>query len=251
MRNLSNYTNQIRWTDMKDYLCKRKLNLTEKEFVETAKSNSSKQAYIELKIIFKLKINYSYFCKLKRKITRGYTYEKYIEEHTLSLPFKREKYYDIEKDIFVGLQNIILKGEQLRLPFSMDIIKLVKVPRNFNKLVVNWKASNERRKSLLENNIPIAKCIGYDAWQNPIFTEGEKWIIYYTDDYYPMFNIYRTKKSILLGSGMKVKVRTNYNINDYNFVLLTNTKNQMRELIANKTIDVNKLDLLSYNKDGI
>lgn len=248
MRNLNNYTSQTRWNDMKKYLTKRELSLSEKHFEEIAKSKSTKQAFFELKLIFDFKLNYSKFCKLKRKILRGYTYSQYCENHTVSLPFKREKYYQIEKDIFTGLQNIVLEGKQIKLPLGMDLIRLFKVNRNFKKLVVNWKASNDRKKYLLQNNIPIAKCEGYDAWGNPIFTEGEKWIIYYTDDYYPMFQTYRIKKIKQLSDGRKVKMKVNNNIKDYDFNLSALTRKRMRKLVADGSINVSKLELLDFNK---
>lgn len=246
MRNLNVYSTQIRWTDMKDYLTKRKLSITEKQFNEIAKSKVDKQSYIELKLIFNLKVNFTSFKKIKRKILKGYTYSKYVEDNSVALEFKREKYYEIEKDILTGLQEIVLSGKELKLPMGLEIIQLVKVDRNFKKAVVNWGESNKRKKYLIENNISIAQCIGYDAWQNPIFTEGEKWLVYYTDDFYPMFKIVRPYTKFTVDNSVR-KVGKNKAIFNYDFVLSKGTKLTMRKLVAENKIDIRKLDYLNKN----
>lgn len=69
----------------------------------------------------------------------------------------------------------MLEGKRIELFGNMGYLQVIRIPRNFNKPRVNWKASYELRDKLLEEGKKL-----YDDETG----EGEKWIVYYTDDWY-------------------------------------------------------------------
>lgn len=77
-----------------------------------------------------------------------------------------------------AMDQIIEEGRLLDMGSNLSTLQVVRRNRNFRHPTVNWKLSNARREEILQaGGTPYSK-------ETP---EGEKWFIYYTDDYYCAF----------------------------------------------------------------
>lgn len=76
------------------------------------------------------------------------------------------------------MEEIIYGGKALEMGANLSFIKVVRIRRNHDKSVVNWGASNKKKKEILERG---GTPKGED---NP---DGEDWLIYFTDEWYARF----------------------------------------------------------------
>lgn len=81
------------------------------------------------------------------------------------------------------LDEVILNNYRLKLGNCIEI-KLVRIPRNFDRLAVNWGASNKLKKEILDRGGVLTNKIGVTENGNPKFDDGEKWMVFFTDEYY-------------------------------------------------------------------
>lgn len=71
--------------------------------------------------------------------------------------------------------DALLEGKRIDLPHRLGYFQIIRIPRNFKKPRVNWGASNKLKQQLLDEGKEL-----YDDSTG----KGEKWIVYYTDDFY-------------------------------------------------------------------
>lgn len=84
--------------------------------------------------------------------------------------------------------EIILNRYKLYLGGGLGFFELVKCERNFNKKVINFGESNKRKEEILARGGKLAVKTGIDFLTgDSIYDDGEKWIVYYTDAWYPLF----------------------------------------------------------------
>ena len=77
------------------------------------------------------------------------------------------------------MHEIIYNARVANLGWRLSTLEVVKVDRNFSKQAVNWVASEKLKQRIIdEGGVPYSK-------EHP---EGEKWFVYYTDDYFIRFN---------------------------------------------------------------
>jgi hypothetical protein len=90
------------------------------------------------------------------------------------------------------LDEIILNGYELEIGrmFNMTFRRF---ERNFDKLAVNWGESNKIKRRLIAEGKKLATKIGTSDSGNPIFDDGEMWLVYYTDAYY-VSSAFKAKK---------------------------------------------------------
>lgn len=80
-----------------------------------------------------------------------------------------------------------------------------RVERNFNKLAVDFGASNKKKAEILARGGKLATRIDTSPNGNPIFDDGELWMVFHTDPFYVTMTIkniliYRNKKALKLRS---------------------------------------------------
>lgn len=86
------------------------------------------------------------------------------------------------------MDEVVLKGGKFDMGSYMSTISIIRIGRNFRKKRVNWKASLEYKQELLDQGKIL-----YD----PATGEGEKWFIYYTNDWYCRFYWYKFHAKIV------------------------------------------------------
>ena len=91
------------------------------------------------------------------------------------------------------MNHIIYEAGKFDMGNFLSYISVVRIKRNYKKLIPDWKSSNERKAQLLAEGKQL-----YD----PETKTGENWLVYYTDEWYCRF--YWAKKYC------KVKNRTVY-----------------------------------------
>jgi len=235
-----------RYRDFKNYLKVRRLKIDKEAFENLTAFSTDSKDYRDYKAIFKYNFSGSFTYKnykaLRRKKIKGYTYEDYINDNKIVFKLDRIKYRDIEISILEGLRDILLNDNKVSFPYGLERIQLNKVQRDFSKPAINWNASNKRKEELLAQGKTLAKNTGHDMFNNPIFSEGERWLIYFLDDYYPVYNTYKLSKFNTATKHM----HRHYAL--YDFSLLQNITRETRRRIREGIIDVSKLDLIWYQK---
>ena len=77
------------------------------------------------------------------------------------------------------MDEVIYKGREFDMGFRLSTIEVVRADRDFKNKTINWNASNKLKEKIIEEGgTPYSK-------DNP---EGEKWFVYYTDDWYCRIN---------------------------------------------------------------
>lgn len=131
------------------------------------------------------------------------TYSHASEAYTSTLKGikKREeklKYNTVIKAIFNNIVNEIIINQKIYSFLGIFSLKGARLERDFDTLAVNWGESNKRKKELLEQGKKPAVKIGTSQNGNPIFDDGERWMVFYTDDFYfdLSFNHFKNTKEL-------------------------------------------------------
>lgn len=74
--------------------------------------------------------------------------------------------------------NAMLEGKRIDLPGRLGFLNVIRKERDFTKPRVNWGASRRIKKQLLAEGKEL-----YDEKTG----KGERWLVYYTDDFYCRF----------------------------------------------------------------
>lgn len=77
------------------------------------------------------------------------------------------------------MDQIIYEGRSFDMGSYLSILKVIRKARNFKKPAINWKASNERRQEIIDE--------GGTPYHKEDAPEGQKWFIYFTDEWFCMF----------------------------------------------------------------
>jgi hypothetical protein len=91
------------------------------------------------------------------------------------------KINSIYKDIYKELFNEMVKNKYTLLLGGCFRLSIVRQVRNYDRLAVNWGASNKLKKEIIDKGGKPASKIGVDAKGNPKFDDGERWMVFYTD----------------------------------------------------------------------
>jgi hypothetical protein len=78
----------------------------------------------------------------------------------------------------MAMNEIILKGGKLNLGANLSTLSIGRIKRNYHNQQVNWAESNKLKEQLLEEGKQL-----YDKETG----KGEKWIVYFTNDWYCRF----------------------------------------------------------------
>lgn len=114
-------------------------------------------------------------------LTLTHAFEYYKEQGgTLSY----EQYREIAEEFNKMAVEELLKGHRIRLPARLGYIQIIRIHRSFKRPLVDWKASYDLKAKLEAEGKKL-----YDKETG----KGEKWIVYFTDDYY--FRYYWSKKN--------------------------------------------------------
>jgi len=110
--------------------------------------------------------------------------------------FSKDYKREIKSDLTIGqinrvlkdlndyfLDYILLENGELSL-YGLCSFHLERLQRNFDKLAVDWYRSNKNKKEILARGGKIATKIGISDKGNPIFDDGEKWMVFFLDDFY-------------------------------------------------------------------
>lgn len=125
--------------------------------------------------------------------TVGRFSKEYIEETGSKL--KEQQINQFLKNLYDEiLDEIILNSYELELGRVVHV-SFKRFERNFDKLAVNFGESNKLKAKLLAEGKKLATKIGVSDNGNPIFDDGEMWLVYFTDPYY-VSSSYRPKKLV-------------------------------------------------------
>lgn len=90
--------------------------------------------------------------------------------------------YQTYKEVLISfntyIMDKIMEGYIFNMKNLLSSVCIIRIDRNFEKPTVNWPKSNKRKKQILDGGGKL-----YDKNTG----EGEKWIVYYVDDYYLRF----------------------------------------------------------------
>lgn len=76
------------------------------------------------------------------------------------------------------MDRVIEHGERLDLGANLARIYVIRIERNFNNPTIDWAASKAYKQELIEEGVELY------SEDNP---SGQKWFIYYTDEWYTRF----------------------------------------------------------------
>ena len=104
-------------------------------------------------------------------------YQDYCE--SVENPLPKEDFQQLCIDFNTSVMDeIIYRGRTFNMGERLSTLEIVKIDRNYNNPQVNWKKSLELKQKIIEEGkTPYSK-------ENP---DGEKWFVYYTDDWYCRF----------------------------------------------------------------
>jgi hypothetical protein len=141
-----------------------------------------------------------------RRVTLKDIYRYYVADGgTLD----RTTYKNICQDFNIHIMNaIIYDAEIFDMGYDLSTISILRIKRNYKNPAVDWKASKEYRKELVEEGKEL-----YDSEKG----KGVKWLIYHDSDWYVRF--YWKKKYA------RVKNKT-----AYSFVATRGTKGNKTKL---------------------
>jgi hypothetical protein len=91
----------------------------------------------------------------------------------------KSQFKNICQDFNIHIMNhIIYEAGTFRMGNNMSFIKILRLDRNFNNLVIDWNESNQLKKKLIAENKPL---------YNKETGEGHEWLVYHTNTYYCRF----------------------------------------------------------------
>jgi hypothetical protein len=124
---------------------------------------------------------------MKNKLyTVGSFSREYIE--TSETKLKELQINTFLKDLYNDLvDEIILHNYELEVG-RMFTVGLKRVERQFDKLAVNWKESQRLKREALARGEKLATRISTSDLGNPVFDDGTKWMVYFSDPYYVTMN---------------------------------------------------------------
>jgi hypothetical protein len=92
------------------------------------------------------------------------------------------------KDLYNDIvDEVILNNYEVEVG-RMYKVSLKRIERQFDKLAVNWKESQRLKREALARGENLAVRIGTSELGNPIFDDGTKWMVYFSDPYYVTSN---------------------------------------------------------------
>lgn len=104
-------------------------------------------------------------------------YEDYQE--TVDDPLSYEDYREVCELYNIYCMDKIIDGYTVNLGSYLSTLSIIRIERNYSNPAVNWKASNEYKQELIDQ--------GITPYNKETAPDGEKWLIYYTDDWYCRF----------------------------------------------------------------
>lgn len=137
------------------------------------------------------------------------------------------------------IENTLLNNIPLNFGPSLEL-KMTKIERNFDRLAVNWELSNKNKKEILAKNGKLAKKIGVSDKGNPIFDDGELWMVFFLEEEY----IY-VKRTLRFKIIENKKIRVTPTASFWTFKLARNTHLKMHKLLKQGVIK--KEDILLDN----
>jgi len=132
------------------------------------------------------------------------------------------------------LDKIILENYEL-LVGRIYYVSFRRRERNFDKLAVNFGASNKLKQEILARGGKLATRIDTSANGNPIFDDGELWLVYHTDPYYVTMN-FRPKRINLNGQWSFYKPRFVWSVKQNTKALKRFTAYEKKGLINKSNI---------------
>lgn len=122
-------------------------------------------------------------------------YRDYIKEYPNSKITQLEFTAIITEFNYSIGEKIINLNYRFYLGFNLAYLMLVKVERSFNKMALDFGRSNKLKKKLIEEGKEPAKKIGVDDKGNPILSNENTWMVFFTNDFYPAFTFFKVKNS--------------------------------------------------------
>jgi hypothetical protein len=124
--------------------------------------------------------------KKDKLYTVGSFSREYIENNKTAL--KEQQINTFLKDLYNDLvDEVILNNYEVEVG-RMYRVSLKRLERQFDKLAVNWKESQRLKKEALAKGEKLATKVGVSDLGNPIFDDGTKWMVYFSDPYYVTMN---------------------------------------------------------------
>jgi hypothetical protein len=99
-------------------------------------------------------------------------YNDYVDKNE---NFSKSLFIDICSDFNILIVEHLLEGRKFKLGNNLSYIQIVRMKRDPRAPRVDWVESNNYKKELIEESVKL-----YDKETG----EGQKWQIYYTDEYY-------------------------------------------------------------------
>jgi hypothetical protein len=114
-------------------------------------------------------------CNKYSKVAKGIKdiYEEYVEGN--EEPVDYELFKNIIYSFNEGVVDLLVEGYEVNLGYQLAALSIVRVKRDPRTQRVDWAASMKLKNELLESGEEI-----FDSKTG----EGEKWLVYYTDDKY-------------------------------------------------------------------
>lgn len=111
--------------------------------------------------------------------------EDYIKDNNEKFTFRYKLYLSKLLNTVNALMvdNMLLNNVPINIGGAFDI-KMYRVIRNFDSLAINWGESNRIKKEILDRGGKPAKKIGVTPSGNPVYDDGELWMVFYIDDDY-------------------------------------------------------------------
>jgi hypothetical protein len=100
------------------------------------------------------------------------------------------------KDVYDELLDKMILEEYKLVIGRIYEVSFKKKERNFDKLVVNFGASNKIKAEILARGGKLATRIGTSPNGNPVFDDGELWMVFHTDAYYATMNFMPIKINV-------------------------------------------------------
>ena len=99
-------------------------------------------------------------------------YDSYIKEYGY---IDKSIFSDICHTFNIGIMEYLLEGKEFNMGNNLSTLSVIRRDRDPRSPRINWGESNKYKKELLDQGKRL-----YD----PITETGEKWHIYYTDEFY-------------------------------------------------------------------
>lgn len=135
------------------------------------------------------------------------------------------------------LDKILLNGYELKVGRCYNV-SFKRYQRNFDKLVVDFGASNKIKAEILGRGGKLATRIGTSPYGNPVFDDGELWMVFRTDPYYVSCSFRPDKIKRADGTYNFYSVRYIWNIKQNAKVLKRFSTHENKKLITKGQIEL-------------